>query len=106
VRAAGRGRGATKKTAISLPDDLYREIESARRRARKDRSTWIREAASEYLKKAKEDEVEAYFAGYERVPYSEDELAFQKWKEAHWAEIFADVDSPAVLPRRRRRRAG
>ena len=36
----------TKKTAISLPDDLFRDIERARKRSKKDRSTWIQEAAA------------------------------------------------------------
>ena len=81
----------TTKTAISLPDDLFREIERARKRAKKDRSTWIQEAASEYLKrKSKEQEIEDYFAAYERVPLTEDERAFDEWKAKHWAELFVD----------------
>lgn len=81
----------TTKTAISLPDDLFREIERARKRSNKDRSTWIQEAASEYLKrKSKEQEIEDYFAAYERVPLTEDERAFDAWKAQHWAELFAD----------------
>src|SRR5713101_8552469 len=80
----------TKKTAISLPDDLYRDIERARRRAKKDRSTWIQEAASEYLnKRTKEEEIEAWLSADERVPPTEDELALYRWKERHWAELFA-----------------
>ncbi len=91
----------TKKTAISLPDDLFREIERARKRARKDRSTWIQEAAGEYLRRrSKEEEIEAYFAGYERVPSSEDELALERWKERHWTELFAEGSVPR--PRRKR----
>jgi metal-responsive CopG/Arc/MetJ family transcriptional regulator len=95
----------TKKTAISLPDDLYREIERARKRSKQDRSTWLQEAAGEYLKKTKEDEIEAYFSAYERVPYTADELALQKWEEAHYAELFGHIDSPAVARPARRRRA-
>jgi len=83
----------TKRTAISLPDDLFREIERARKRSRKDRSSWIQEAATEYLKhRSKEEEIEAYFAAYERIPPNEDELSLERWKEEHLAELFADAD--------------
>lgn len=59
----------TKKTTISLPDDLYRDIERARRRSKKDRSTWIQEAAVEYLKrKTMQEKIDAYFEGYRRIP--------------------------------------
>ena len=81
----------TTKTAISLPDDLFREIERARKRAKKDRSTWIQEAASEYLKKrTKEEEIEAWLSADERFPPTEDELSLYRWSERHWAEIFAE----------------
>jgi metal-responsive CopG/Arc/MetJ family transcriptional regulator len=92
----------TTKTAISLPDDLFREIERARKRAKKDRSTWIQEAASEYLKKrTKEQEEEAYFSAYERTPLSEDELAFDNWKQEHIAELFGDAYIEKPLKRKR-----
>ncbi|HYR92629.1 MAG TPA: ribbon-helix-helix protein, CopG family [Methylomirabilota bacterium] len=88
----------TKKTAISLPDDLYRDIERARKRSKKDRSTWIQEAASEYLKKrTKDEEVEAWLSAHERVPLTEDELALDRWKARHWAELFAE--EPTRIPR-------
>jgi metal-responsive CopG/Arc/MetJ family transcriptional regulator len=81
----------TTKTAISLPDDLFRDIERARKRARKDRSTWIQEAASDYLKKrTSAEEEEAYFSAYEKVPLSEDERAFDRWKAEHVAELFGE----------------
>ena len=91
----------TKRTAISLPDDLFRQIERARARARKDRSTWIQEAASEYLKRrSKEEEIEAWLSAYERAPLTEDERALDAWKEGHWAELFADEPSrPTARPR-------
>ena len=92
----------TKRTAISLPDDLYREIERARGRSKKDRSTWIQEAASEYLKKrTKAEEIEAWLSAYERVPLSEDEIAFDRWKERHWTLLFAEE---STLTRKRRPR--
>jgi predicted DNA-binding protein len=92
----------TKKTAISLPDELYRDIERARKRAKKDRSTWIQEAANEYLKKANVDEEEAYFAGYERQPLAEDELAFLRWGEKHFFDSL-EGESPTKLSRRKAR---
>jgi hypothetical protein len=59
----------TKKTAISLPDELFRDIERARKRSKQDRSTWIQEAAADYLKrKTKQEKVDAYFDGYRRMP--------------------------------------
>ena len=92
----------TKKTAISLPDDLYRDIKRARKRSKLDRSTWIQEAASEYLKKrTKAEEVEAWLSAYERVPLTEDELALDRWKAQHWSELFAEGSAP--LRKRRSR---
>jgi predicted transcriptional regulator len=77
----------TKRTAISLPDDLYRRIERARKTAKKDRSAWLQEAASEYLRKhTKAEEVEAYFRGYERSPLTEDEISMIRWSEEHFGE--------------------
>lgn len=96
----------TKKTAISLPDDLYRDIERARKRAGKDRSLWLQEAASEYLKKrTKEEEIEAWQSAYEKEPLTADEKAFNDWKDKHMKELFAGVDGPEPkAPRRSKRR--
>jgi len=86
----------TKRTAISLPDDLYRQIERARRRARKDRSTWLQEAASEYLnRRTKEEEIEAYLSAYERMPLTDDEIAVLRWGEEHLGEV---SDAPGWVP--------
>ena len=88
----------TKRTAISLPDDLFREIERARTRAKKDRSTWLQEAAGEYLKKrTREEEIEAWLSAHERVPLTEDELSFIRWDEEHFGETSDE------RPARRRR---
>lgn len=95
-------QGMTKRTAISLPDDLYREIERARKRAKKDRSTWLQEAAGEYLKKrTKEEEIEAYFSAYERVPLTEDEIEVLRWSEDHFGEVSGDL---AEMPPRKTKR--
>jgi metal-responsive CopG/Arc/MetJ family transcriptional regulator len=98
----------TKKTAISLPDDLYRDIERARKRAGKDRSLWLQEAASEYLKKrTKEEEIEAWLSAYERVPLSADEKALNAWLDKTLPERFAAAygDEEPVKTKRRRRRS-
>jgi len=63
----------TKRIAISLPDDLYRRVESVRKRRRVPRSALIQEALGEYVRstdvKAMED---AYFEGYRRIPDATD----------------------------------
>lgn len=45
------------KTAVSLPDDVFREAERQARRARKSRSQLYAEALSEYLARHAPDEV-------------------------------------------------
>lgn len=63
----------TKKIAISLPDGLFRDIEKARKRSKEDRSTWIQEAAADYLKrKTMQEKIAAYFDGYRRIPDGDD----------------------------------
>ncbi len=47
------------KTAISLPDDVFRAAERHARRARKSRSQLYAEALSEYLSRHAPDEVTA-----------------------------------------------
>lgn len=91
----------TKRAAISLPDELYRRIERARKRVGKDRSAWLREAATDYLKKrTRAEEIESYFRGYERAPLTSDELSLLAWNEEHFGET---LDRPAAGPKRRRR---
>lgn len=91
----------TKRAAISLPDDLYRRIERARKRAGKDRSSWLQEAASEYLsKRTRAEEIEAYFSGYERAPLTADAVSLLRWNEEHFGEV---ADEPAAVSKRGRR---
>lgn len=91
----------TKRAAISLPDELFRQIERARKRAGMDRSAWLQEAAADYLKRrTKPQEIEAYFKGYERAPLTDDELSLLSWNEEHVEEA---VERGAAEPRRRRR---
>ncbi len=69
---------------------------STRKAAKKERSRWLQEAASEYLmKRTKAEEVEAYFAGYERTPLSDDELALLRWNAGHL------LDEPAIQAKQR-----
>lgn len=93
----------TKKTAISLPDDLFRDIERARKRSKQDRSTWIQEAAADYLKrKTMQEKVEAYFEGYRRIPDGDDPdfiaaekvgLADFPYADEEWPEAPEDRNS-------------
>ncbi len=57
--AARPGRGYTRgmKTAISLPDDLFRAAERHAKRLRKSRSQLYAEALAEYLARHAPDEV-------------------------------------------------
>jgi metal-responsive CopG/Arc/MetJ family transcriptional regulator len=57
------------KVAISLPDELYRAVEGARRRAGKSRSAVVQEALRAWLRRqAQGDLVREYEAGYRRRP--------------------------------------
>lgn len=57
--ARGKGRGYTNgmKTAISLPDSVFRAAEKHARRAKKSRSQLYADAISEYLARHAPDEV-------------------------------------------------
>ena len=56
-RGEGRGYTTGMKTAVSLPDDVFRAAERHARRARKSRSQLYAEALSEYLARHAPDEV-------------------------------------------------
>ncbi len=65
----------TKRTAISLPDELFKKVECARRHAGQDRSSWIQEALGDYLARTDETaKVAAYFDGYARIPDADDDF--------------------------------
>jgi hypothetical protein len=83
----------TRKIVVSLPDDLFREIEHARIRATKDRSAWIQEAASEYLKARTKEDVEAWLSADERVPPTDDEMSLLRWNAEHFGEMLGE-DKP------------
>jgi succinate dehydrogenase/fumarate reductase flavoprotein subunit len=56
-RGGSMGYTAGMKTAISLPDDVFREAERQARRTRKSRSQLYAEALSEYLARHAPEEV-------------------------------------------------
>jgi len=67
-------RGAA-KIAVSLPDDLYRALEGARRRSGKSRSAAVQEAVREWLlREARGELVRDYEEGYRRDPESGEEI--------------------------------
>lgn len=62
------------RTSTTFPSDLWRGIESDRKRRGLPRSRWLQEAAREYLARHSEAEREArYFAGYEAIPDGSDD---------------------------------
>lgn len=64
------------KVAVSVPTDLFREVERARRAAGKSRSRVVQEALRDWLaRRAERDLVRDYEAGYRRNPEREDEIA-------------------------------
>ncbi len=65
----------TAKVAVSLPDELYRALESARRRAGKTRSAVVQEALRDWLRRqARAELVRDYEAGYRRSSESAREI--------------------------------
>ena len=65
-----------KRIAISMPEPMFRDLEKARRKTRKDRSAWLQEVIAERLKREQhEADVAAYIRGYEEFPETEEEIA-------------------------------
>lgn len=63
------------KVAVSIPDDLYRAIEKARRRSGKSRSAVMQDALRHWLQhQAQVALVREYEAGYRRRPESRREV--------------------------------
>lgn len=68
-------RTTTTRTSTSFPTDLWRGIESDRKRRGVPRSRWLQEAAREYLARHSEADREArYFAGYEAIPDNDEDF--------------------------------
>jgi metal-responsive CopG/Arc/MetJ family transcriptional regulator len=60
------------KVAVSLPEPLYRALESARRRLGRTRSAILQDALREWLRReAQADLVRGYEAGYRAQPEGE-----------------------------------
>jgi metal-responsive CopG/Arc/MetJ family transcriptional regulator len=63
------------KVAVSIPNDLYREVERARKKSRKSRSAVMQDALRSWLKQeAQAVLVREYEAGYRKRPESRREV--------------------------------
>ena len=63
------------KIAVSLPDELYRALEGARRRTGQSRSALVQEAVRDWLRRqARGELVHEYEEGYRRSPEAADEI--------------------------------
>ena len=63
------------KVAVSIPDDLYRAVERARKRSGKSRSAVMQDALRHWLRRQAEAAlVREYEAGYRRTPESRREI--------------------------------
>ena len=83
------GRPAT-KMAVSIPDDLYRALERARRRHGKSRSAVVQAALKQWLRRETElGLVREYEEGYRRQPETATEVYVA---EATAARLFGDED--------------
>lgn len=66
---------AAVKIAVSVPPDLFRALEAARKRARQNRSAAVQDALRQWLKTRAEAElVREYEAGYRKRPEGRDEI--------------------------------
>ncbi len=62
------------KVAISLPDDLLRRVDRARRERKVSRSEYFRQAATNLLGLSGEQDVDRYVRGYANQPETTDEV--------------------------------
>jgi len=62
------------KVAISLSDDLLHRIDRARRQRRVSRSEYLRQAATNFLGLAGDQDVDRYVRGYSTQPETADEV--------------------------------
>jgi metal-responsive CopG/Arc/MetJ family transcriptional regulator len=63
------------KIAVSVPADLFRALESARRRSGRSRSALVQEALRDWLRRqARGELVREYEAGYRSHPEAADEI--------------------------------
>jgi len=67
----------TKKIAISLPADVFRKVEKARKKTGESRSALIRRSIEYVLNKEEHDAlVKQYIDGYTKYPETEEESKF------------------------------
>jgi metal-responsive CopG/Arc/MetJ family transcriptional regulator len=79
---------STAKISISLPDELFRDVERVRSESAESRSDFFRRAAETLLRQNREKEAEArYVQGYLDHPETDDELAWAKLGETMLAEV-------------------
>jgi len=62
------------KVAISLPDDLLRRVDRARRVRKLSRSEYFRQAATNLLGLSGEQDIDRYVRGYSSQPETTDEV--------------------------------
>ncbi len=66
---------ASLKVAISIPKDLYREVERTRKKSRRSRSAVVQEALRRWLKAQKEaSDAQQYVQAYRRMPETPQEI--------------------------------
>jgi metal-responsive CopG/Arc/MetJ family transcriptional regulator len=82
-------KAPSKKVTISLPDDLFAEMERMRRTDKLDRSSWLQQAVSNTLdQRRRVAAIEAYIESYRNEP--EEDLSpetLEKLAAAAWAEL-------------------
>jgi metal-responsive CopG/Arc/MetJ family transcriptional regulator len=62
------------KVAISLPGDLLHRVDRARRERKVSRSEYFRQAATNFLGPAGDQDVDCYVRGYSAQPETADEV--------------------------------
>jgi metal-responsive CopG/Arc/MetJ family transcriptional regulator len=90
LRTRRRG-GVSKKVTISLPEDLFKQLEKMRRAKKLDRSTWVQEAVSDAIKRERRTEMDrAYVESYRNDPEEVDEkeiAMLASLAAASWADL-------------------
>jgi metal-responsive CopG/Arc/MetJ family transcriptional regulator len=90
VKTRRRG-AASKKVTISLPEDLFKQLEKMRRAKKLDRSTWVQEAVSDAIKRERRAEMDrAYVESYRNDPEEVDEkeiAMLASLAAASWADL-------------------
>ena len=78
------------KVAVSLPDNLYRAVERARKKSGKSRSAVMQDALHHWLRQQEQAVlIREYEAGYQKKPESKQEI---KAAEASAVRLFSAED--------------